>query len=1184
MATPSYNSSQRWVSGILLSLTVLVVCLVGAWRLAVTRPTLQVPARRAASAEIVAAFYKSLAALDVDESELAGRVLQQAVQQAPEEPALWANLAVAQLRLRDMQQARGTLQRAMELAGDSQELAVLRADVLEHSGEIEAAIKQFRTIQEKWPDNVSATYSLVTLLGQLRSKEADAERLSLLADILRRLPGNWRALCEQARLAATLEQGDVLRAALDQLAQPAAAWPDAVRKYYVAADRAARANEFQDAARSLTFMENVLKPNPEYQRRQAELGVSAAAAIGTPVRRFLRLELPSVESAEADFTLTFELQDSSVLQDRSGLPGHPALPEDSPDAPTPVLVQILEPSGSGRPTLVSLSEKTLYAGTSTPLPFPGSSSDLGQSCLVAADLNFDFVQDLVGVGPEGCRIYLAGEDGAFTVVASELEEFTRPWRSVWAVDVEADGDLDLLLSDHESPLVCVQNNGGMTFSPVADVISAAGVCDLDFADFDGDGDVDLCLLNRSGHVRVWRNERGGRYVPSSTLWSERQVQISTGDVDRDGRMDVVAVAASGRLRCASRTANGTWSNRLLAEGPPNWPPNVSPGEASLAAPDIDNNGAIDLVAGCRSTAAVWLQTADADWSRLAIELPFHVGSIADVNDDGLLDLVGVNEEGARIAINRSGAGYGWHRLQTLANTAAGDKRINPFGVGGRIEVRAGNLVQAMTIRSPRSQVGLGHQKVVDVARIVWPNGTVQAEFDLRSGEPLVARQRLKGSCPWVFAFDGQGFSFIKDFIWRSPLGLRINGQHTAGVVQTEDWIKIPGERLAVRDGRYLLRITAELWETHFFDHVSLLAVDHPPDVEVLVDERFVPTVSPQPHVAILSPPQPLHKVVDHRGKPVTEVLKHADGRYVDGFALGEFQGVASEHWVEFELPALVDAGRRIGIVGNGWIYPTDSSLNIALSQGAAQQPFGLILEQRSADGVWRVVQDHLGFPAGKNKNVIIALPPDALARSRHFRLRTNMEVYWDSLGWSYLLDHVEPQIAELSLRVAELRYRGYSRLLPVDRRRPDTPVYEIVGTESRWLDLEGYYTRFGDVRGLLRSIDDRYVIMNAGDELAFEFDAGGAVPPGWQRDFVLVGDGWVKDGDFNTAFSQWVQPLPTHADGDYAGPLKRLESDPVYRQHPEDWQTFHTRYVRPARFQRGLWPPVPQHAQGEHHE
>ncbi len=104
---------------------------------------------------------------------------------------------------------------------------------------------------------------------------------------------------------------------------------------------------------------------------------------------------------------------------------------------------------------------------------------------------------------------------------------------------------------------------------------------------------------------------------------------------------------------------------------------------------------------------------------------------------------------------------------------------------------------------------------------------MQADFDRKADQSVVAEQRLKGSCPWVFTYDGTGMRFVTDFLWRSPLGLRINAQDTAGVTQTEDWVKIRGDQLVARDGAYDVRITAELWETHFVDHVSLLVVDHP---------------------------------------------------------------------------------------------------------------------------------------------------------------------------------------------------------------------------------------------------------------------------------------------------------------------------------------------------------------------
>jgi hypothetical protein len=62
----------------------------------------------------------------------------------------------------------------------------------------------------------------------------------------------------------------------------------------------------------------------------------------------------------------------------------------------------------------------------------------------------------------------------------------------------------------------------------------------------------------------------------------------------------------------------------------------------------------------------------------------------------------------------------------------------------------------------------------------------------------------------------------------------------------------------------------------------------------------------------------------------------------------------------------------------------------------------------------------------------------------------------------------------------------------------------------------------------------------------------------------------VKDGDYNTSFSKTVEPLPAHDLPEYQSPAADIESDPVYRRHPEDWQTLHTRFVAPNRFLRGL--------------
>ena len=544
----------------------------------------------------------------------------------------------------------------------------------------------------------------------------------------------------------------------------------------------------------------------------------------------------------------------------------------------------------------------------------------------------------------------------------------------------------------------------------------------------------------------------------------------------------------------------------------------------------------------------------------------------DLTGDGRLDLVGVSA-GRPVRMTASGERpYHWQVIRPQAQTAAGDQRINAFGVGGEIEIRSGLLVQKQILAGAPVHFGLGTRTGIDVARIVWPNGVMQAEFDVMGDRAVTANQRLKGSCPWLFAWNGEAMQFVTDVLWRSPLGLRINAQDTAGVAQTEDWVKIRADQLCPRDGAYDVRITAELWETHFFDHVSLLVVDHPAEVEIFVDERFA-RVPSAPTVHAVTALTPIGHAWDDSGRDVTALVRARDGQHLSGFERGAYQGVTRDHYVEFALAPPPEGTGRRWLVAHGWVYPTDSSINVAIGQGAHTPPYGLSLEAQRPDGTWRVVRPDLGFPAGKSKTILIDLdgvPSDA----RRLRLRTNMEIYWDSLATAAAAPAAPLRTVRLAATKADLRYRGFSRTdTDTAAHAPELPRYaDIANTAPRWRDLVGYHTRFGDVSELLTGVDDRYVIMNAGDEIRLAFAEQPPPPAGWTREFVLVSDGWEKDGDFNTGFSKTVQPLPSHDRPDYGAPSTsvELEDDPVYLRHPEDWQRFHTRFVSPDRYLRGL--------------
>lgn len=135
--------------------------------------------------------------------------------------------------------------------------------------------------------------------------------------------------------------------------------------------------------------------------------------------------------------------------------------------------------------------------------------------------------------------------------------------------------------------------------------------------------------------------------------------------------------------------------------------------------------------------------------------------------------------------------------------------------------------------------------------------------------------------------------------------------------------------------------------------------------------------------------------------------------------------------------------------------------------------------------------------------------------------------------------------------------------------------YSQVDTAPRFRDLAGRYTRFGPVGALLANADDRYVVMNAGDEMTVRFDATQLppLPAGWRRDWILFTDGWVKDGDIHTVSSQTVEPLPYHAMSSY--PDTPVHAYPDTQPHRDYLEEYQTRFVsdEPFRLQLKGSPP-----------
>jgi tetratricopeptide (TPR) repeat protein len=1096
--------------------------------------------------QVTGAFYRGLASLEVGLLDDARREFTAATELVPQEAASWANLGLTRLRLGELDAAVEPIERARTLAPASAEIALLagRADIAR--GQLDAGVAHLRRAVELDPGALRARFALADELERAAGPDADVMAMAALDDLAQRAPDNAAILVERARLSAKTRNADTLADSIRRLEPLSSTWSPMALEQFRALQTAAAAGDFPLAQRSTIFLRNVLARVPAFIESLSAVRIPTEL-VADPIVAFVALTPPSATPARLDAGLSFATELVSPLSSRRALLALPL------DADTGAEVVAVDEAALRR-----------FGAREGAWPLAGGAF----SELAALDWNNDFRTDLVATGG-GLRLFVQDESGGFidrTAEANASASFACDCVAAWGADLEMDGDLDIVAAPAEGAPLVLQNNGNGTWAarPMFQGVSQARA--FAWADLDRDVDPDAVFVDARGTVQVFTNRQAGDFVPAPAVAGTTDVvAMAVADVDADGTFDIVTLERSGVVRRVSRNATA-WDAAPIAE----WQGlnRAAPGSHRILAADLDNNGALDLIASGTGESRIWLADEQYRFSGFQATPEGEVFSVADLNADGRLDLVALAAPGALRHMNRGAASYHWKTIRPRAQRNAGDQRMNSFGVGGTIEVRSGLLFQKHLLSGGPVHVGLGQRTTIDVARIVWPNGVAQAEFGGDVDDVLVAEQRLKGSCPWVFAWDGTRMRFVTDFLWRSPLGLRINAQDTAGVVQTEDWVRLGAEQLAPRDGVYDLRITAELWETHFFDHVSLMVVDHQPDADIFVDERFSAAAAPALTLHAVENRRSIVRARDHHGADVTDVVARKDGRYLATFAKSRYQGIAEEHWVEIEAGETV-RGLRPVLLASGWIYPTDSSINVAMAQGGVR-PMGLSLEAQSPDGRWRVVDSDLGFPAGKNKTIVVDL--GGIGDARRLRLRTNLEIYWDSLEYANGVD-AALRTKRLPAQRASLRYRGFSHTTSRRDTAPETPDYHRIATTSpQWRDLIGYHTRFGDVDELLLAVDDRYVIMNAGDELQLQFAEQPAPDNGWRRDFVLIGDGWEKDGDYNTAFSQTVLPLPSHARPDYGSGVTtvELEDDPVYRRHRLDWERYHTRYVTPRDFVNGL--------------
>jgi Tfp pilus assembly protein PilF len=1157
--------------------------------------------RRQKSIELMTAQTLGLAYLEEFNLDEAENEFLKVIELAPNEKLGYANLGLTYLRKGVYSKAEKQLFKAIEIDSKDADVRLLLATVYQMNDEREKAISVLKEALKISPGHVKILYDLSELYSAGMDEESQKQRKNYIQVLAEKAPGNLVPHLNLTEIYIKNGESDKAREQLEIIQQQFPEFPKEAVDYYDKTLFLLQQSDYEKAIIQFIIFHNYLKVTFPYQAGIMDLKGPGGSLIGFPLITYDQQSYSeSVENESlleiikfTDVTSLVGLDIVPVNEDSENTElnnsTHIATADYDGDGDIDIYVGSYDAAGSSYKHYLFNNDMARFKEV---FEESGLQHSGKESSAIFADYDNDGFLDLYIVKDEGDVLYTNADKGFFEDVTknAEIGKKTNGNKALF-FDLDHDGDLDIFEVSSTSNML-YRNNGDQTFKEQAGKMGLKGdgsnSRDASFGDFDDDGDIDLFVVNENSSNTLYANQRQGLFKDvteiSGLSSSGGSSSVTVGDFNNDGFLDLFVGSIDG---------DNNELYRNLGNGRFEALKNNKEMFASLSQVnifdtkffDFDNDGFLDIIiAGDPKNnggRGLFLYHNDGnelftDVSGLLPESPRSGRQIAlfDYNGDGDLDVVLAGLNGGVFLLRNDGGSINHYVNLKLVGLRTGSAKNNYFGIGAKVEMRAGDLYQTSVVTDPNVYFGLGNLTKADIIRITWTNGVAQNIFLPEADQALIEAQILKGSCPFLYTWNGEEFVFSKDITWRSALGmpLGIMGGTTLHAFPdaSDDYIKIPGDMLKIINGEYSIQVTSELWETIYMDKIQLLVIDHPDSVDIFVPEQFSPPPFPGLDILQVRNKKLPISAKDAYGNDVRSFITEKDDKYINNFKREKFQGLTEVHDLILD-PGELEQTENLFLFLNGWIFPTDASINIALSQSDRLKVIPPVIQVVNKDGHWETIIDNLGFPMGKDKTVIADLSDKFLSNDHRIRIRTNMEIYWDQIFFSVNVGRTPVSLTVLNPVAADLHYRGFSQSFRKGGRYgPHWFDYSKVDKNKKWRDLTGNYTRYGDVLPLLTDSDNKYIISNAGDETSIKFNASELpkLMKGWKRDFLIHSVGWVKDGDLNTAHGNTVLPLPFHGMKSY--PPSDVDIYPMNSELQKYHEEFNTRIITTDAFRNSI--------------